>query len=276
MRQQQIHTGIGIFVFGAFILTCVSVFTFFNQYVKGKVETYVMFFNGSLNGLDASSSVMYRGVKVGGVRRIELIADKTSETVMIPVYVEFFVGKSFAKHGNPIKILINKGIVATISSSNLLTGTASIELVQGIKKHGPLKLSEFHGHTRFPTESFMDKNTAAADTMQALRKTLTDISGFLASKEMSDTMLAIRDAAISIKTATKSVREAASSVEEGALSLKSGAKSVDTFALLMDQQVPGVIRTFNDTLKEISKTAYSTRNLTDFLARHPESLLRGK
>lgn len=256
MKRDNLFLGIGLFVTGAFLLTGVLAFVFLNEYFQRRVETYVMFFKGSLQGLEASSAITYRGVKIGQVRRIELTANEAKTNVSIPVYTEFFVEKSFGQKDSPIEILIEKGLVASITSPNLLTGTASIELISDTKplpqKAGkPMHFSRyFHGYRIFPTEQDNDDepDNAAKDTLLTARKTLRDISKFINSKEFNDTVA----------------------------SIGSMAHSVEVLAKSLDDQAPQSLLYFNQTLQQITKTAFSTRSLTDYLSRHPESLLRGK
>lgn len=248
MRQERFYISIGIFVFGAIMLAMFGTIFLYSQYLHGKVESYVMFFKGSLNGLNVTSPITYRGVKIGEVKRIELTANKSRSNVAIPVYVEFFVEKSFVQHDDPIHILIDNGVVAMITSPNLLTGVASVELVDGPAPDKSKKITTFHGYNRFPTATSSDSATNASDTLKAAKKTLNDISNLIRSKEFKETISAV----------------------------KSMADSIDRLAVSLDHQVPGVLVYFNESMKEIAKAAYSTRNLTDYLARNPESLLRGR
>ena len=246
--NERTYMSICIFVFGAFILTMLGSFFIYTNYLQGKVETYVMLFKGSLNGLDITSPITYRGVKIGEVARIELTASKSK--VAIPVYVEFFIEKSFVQKNNPIRILIESGVVAQMSTPNIFTGTARIQLVQGKLKKGPTGTHRFHGYAMFPTESNLEDEheTSLNETLKTARKTFQDISAFVKSKEFQATLRTIQDT----------------------------ANSVDKLSTTLDNQVPGVLLYFSDSLKEFSRAAYSTRNLTDYLARHPEALLRGK
>ncbi len=50
-----------------------------------------MFFKGSLTGLEASSIVTYRGVRIGQVTAIEITENKAKSEVEIPVYVQFLL-----------------------------------------------------------------------------------------------------------------------------------------------------------------------------------------
>ena len=245
--NERTYMSIGIFVFGAFLLTLLGSFFIYTNYLQGKVETYVMLFNGSLNGLDITSPITYRGVKIGEVSRIELTASKSK--VAIPVYVEFFIEKSFVQKDNPIRILIESGVVAKMSPPNIFTGTARIQLIQGNTKPPPSPRRTFHGYSMFPTQSSPEEHDVSLnDTLKTARKTFQDISKFVQSKEFQATITTV----------------------------KSTADSIDKLATTLDNQVPGVLLYFSDSLREFTRAAYSTRNLTDYLARHPEALLHGK
>ena len=247
-NEQKIHTAIGAFVFGAFILSVCGMFFLYNQYLYGTVKSYVMFFKGSLNGLDVTSPITYRGVKIGQVERIELTANKNKSNVAIPVYVNFFVEKSFVQKDNPIDILIENGIVANISSPNILTGKANIELSPGTTKQLP-ELHTFHGYVMFPTENTSDNNdTLMNDALRTARKTLRDVSNFINSKELQDSIVAF----------------------------KNMANSFNNVAKIMTIQLPDSLTYFDNSLNKIIQSAQSIGNLTNYLSRHPESLLHGR
>jgi paraquat-inducible protein B len=262
MQQENTYVGIGLFIFGAVLLVILGGLFFYSEYQHGKKETYVMLFRGSLTGLDSNSPVTYRGVTIGKVKRIELTTNNSNSTVAIPVYVEFFIEKSFVQQRNPIQILINKNIVAEITSPNLLTGTAAIELVPAGPKQVPFKVKTFHGYLRFPTDSTISDDVKANDTFKTLRTTLEDISHFIKSKDLKDTLSSMTNMANSVNTLSvnmdKQVPKAVGYLDNGIFYFKEG------------------VQQFRESLQEFSKAAYSVRTLTDYLSRHPESLLRGK
>lgn len=249
MRQERFHIGLGIFMLGALLITLATSVTLYNQYLQGKIETYVMFFKGSLNGLEAGSPILYRGVRIGKVNRIELTANKSQTNVAIPVYVEFFVEKSFAQRNNPIKVLIGNGMVANITAPSLFTGKSTIKLSPADKKMGIIwKPTLYHGYARFPTQNVNEDAVSLNQALKTAEKSFKDISEFFNSKKLQD-MLS---------------------------SFTKMANNVETFAVDINSLIPSAIANFNQGLKSFSNAADSTRNLTDYLARHPESLLRGK
>ncbi|WP_420844640.1 MlaD family protein [Legionella cardiaca] len=220
---------------------------FYEEYKRAQVQTFVMFFKGSLKGLVATAPVTYRGVKIGEVKRIEITENKARNQVRLPVYIQFFVEKTFGFSQDPIRLLINNGYIANITKPNLITGVAEVELV---KSDSPrtFKQSYYRGYPIFPTRNTIEKYTTIDEALKAAQKTLEDISALVRSKEVRDTI------------------EAA----------KIMAESFDKLANNLNQNVPSVVAYLNQSLKQIANAAYSTQNLTDYLARYPESLLRGK
>lgn len=248
MLEDKRYTLIGFFISGAVLLLAIAGLFSYTQYLHGKVETYVMFFKGSLNGLEMKSPVIYRGVKIGEVKRIELTATKSNTNVSIPVYVEFFVEKSFVQRNNPIQILIDNNIKASIGAPNLLTGVANIELNKSEIKPKTTTTRRFRDTLIFPTEILNDDENNTADTFKAARKTLNDVSAFIRSKELKDMINGIQKM----------------------------SNNLSVLANTIDSRVPGTSKLIQETLSQWIKTGYNTQNLTDYLQRHPESLIRGK
>lgn len=247
MANEKFYARVGFFVAGAFILGFIGIVFIYDRYLHERVETYVMFFKGSLAGLEQNSPVTYRGVKIGEVRLVEVTENKTRTNVNIPVYVEFFVDKTFGKYGNPIRLLVQNGVVANITSPNILTGTASIELIQGEAKR-VTKASYYNGYAIFPTKKSELGGSNYNQALQSARQAFEDLSAFLKSKELHSTITAIRDM----------------------------SKSLTTLSANFNQQMPVSLAYFNNGFKQFSQTAYSAEILMDSLYRHPESLLRGK
>lgn len=247
MRQDRMYTLIGIFVAGAFIIFIYGTFFIYETYLKQEMETYVLFFKGSLDGLDARSSVTYRGVKIGEVSRIEITEDKLRNTVEVPVYVQFFVERTIGFKQNPIRVLINQGYIADISKPNLITGVASIELIQSDKPRDVYR-TYYNKYPVFPTTLVVEKYTSVDETLKVAQKTLEDISEFIKSEDM--------------QTMIKSINKM--------------SDSVDKLASELNQNVTPFMAYFAQSMEQVSKAATSTQNFMDYLSRYPESLLRGR
>ncbi len=228
-------------------LLAAGTYFLYKTYLLQKVETYVMFFKGSLQGLDARSSVTYRGVKIGEVSRIELTEDRAKKEVKIPVYVRFFVERTIGFKHNPISLLIQNGYIADISKPSLLSGVSNIELIEPETKQ-PFRKKYYNKHPVFPTTTVVEKYTTIDETLKVAQSSLKDFSQFIQSQE----------------------------VKEMIRSMDSMADSFNRLANRIDQNVTPFVAYFTQGMEDVSKAANSTQNFMDYLSQYPESLLRGR
>ena len=246
MRSEKFYTAIGLFVVGAIILLIMGSVFLYHEYVHSRAQMYVMFFKGSLKGLNSTTPVTYRGVKIGEVKLIEVTENKARDKVMIPVYVEFFVEKNFRFTQNPIHLLISNGYIAQVSKPNFITGVAEIELVLG-DAHHPKQIT-FHDYPIFPTRHTVEKSTSLDDSINSAKTTFDAIRTLVESKEVKELLKSTKDM----------------------------TENLDKLANNVDKYLPQSVIYFSQTMRKITDAASSTQNLTDYLSRNPESLLRGK
>jgi paraquat-inducible protein B len=123
---------------GAFVLGAVALIIF-GSIILGagkyfiKQPTFVMYFAGSVKGLNIGSAVVFKGVKVGTVTDINLQYNPDTKSVQIPVYVELdphsITGAQDKINTQDFfKLLIQQGLKAQLRQQSLLTGQLIIEL----------------------------------------------------------------------------------------------------------------------------------------------------
>ncbi len=297
MRQERLYTVVGLFVGGAISLTILIALYAYDAYVREKTESYVMFFKGSLSGIHVGSDVTYRGVKIGEIKRIELTEDATKTKIKIPVYVQFFVERAYVNKQSPTQLLVSKGYVATITRTNFITGVASIDIV---KSHVPQLQVEgtFRGYPIFPTTQTISEQTNLDAALKAAQEAFQDISNFVRSEKIRSAFDATKNMALSmdnlvsdlhrlipptfsnLNQSLKGLSVLASNLDHLMPPILTGVdhslKQVSNLAVNLDAIVPPTFNTFNQSMKDVSKAANSAQNLTDYLLRYPESLLRGK
>ena len=178
MRQERLYVLVGLFVGGAISLTILLGLYIYDEYLHEKVETYVMFFKGSLAGIHVTSDVTYRGVKIGEVKLIEIAEDPEKNRIRVPVYVQFFVERKFAGRQNPIQHLIDKGFVANISKPNFLTNVASIDLIKNPTTYRS-SLIPYKGYPIFPTNYKVEERVSLDDAFQSAKEAFENISIFI-------------------------------------------------------------------------------------------------
>ena len=88
MSKQANKTLIGIFVVGAVALVVAGVAIFGTGKFFSERHRLVMYFDGSVSGLNVGAPVVFRGVKIGTVTDIVLRADPADMSIQIPVFIE--------------------------------------------------------------------------------------------------------------------------------------------------------------------------------------------
>lgn len=137
MSKPVNKTLVGLFVLGAVALVVFAVALFGSGKFFVEKPKYVMYFPGSVNGLDIGSPIQFRGVKIGRVTGIFGSFDKNMD-VVIAVYVEYNpdsltipeeLKREAQRHRYPfIQRLIAKGLKAQLRMKSLITGQLYVAL----------------------------------------------------------------------------------------------------------------------------------------------------
>ncbi|MFO7749889.1 MAG: MlaD family protein [Desulfobacteraceae bacterium] len=136
MSKQANTTVIGGFVVGALVLAVAGIVFFGSGNFFSEKNRYVLFFDGSVQGLNVGSAVVFRGVKVGSVKEIRITTNTGNLTFSIPVLIEIedqrFVVKGENDSGlslqKQLNILINKGLRAQLEMQSMVTGQLLVNL----------------------------------------------------------------------------------------------------------------------------------------------------
>jgi len=170
MSKQANKTLIGAFVVSAIALLIICVAVFGSGKFLSKRQKYVMYFDGSVKGLQIGSPVTFRGVKIGEVTDIVLHFDPSQMQVLIPVYAEidpakFQTGHEKIKPYEYYKALLNKGIRARLEMQSFVTG----QLVVGADFYPNTPLRLVGLDKRYP------EIPTIPTTMEELQKTIQDL-----------------------------------------------------------------------------------------------------
>ena len=219
----------------------------------------VMYFNESIKGLSIGSPVVYEGVQVGKVVDIQILTDPRTWEFSIPVYVHFdeagdISGLAFEREMTRHQILlmlINKGLRARLGTQNYLTGQLMIELL--MLPNTPINMhleGVIKGAFEIPT-------------------VLSPFAGL--TKDFNE--LPLRDIVERINNVLKNFEEQLPVI------LPNMASFSQKLNGYVSKSAPQTAQTFNQldaTLKDVGAAAKSVKNLTDYLERHPDALLKGK
>jgi len=134
MSNKSSTTLIGAFVVAAVVLAMAGIIIFGGGKFLSKTKTYVMYFEGSLNGLSVGAPVVWRGVKIGQVTDIHLLYDPEALKASIPVFVKVNQEKFFLPAGqvwketdvDDLPMLIERGFGAQLQMQSFVTGQLQI------------------------------------------------------------------------------------------------------------------------------------------------------
>ncbi|MDT8998810.1 MlaD family protein [Paucibacter sp. APW11] len=137
MRKRHGHPALlGLFVVSALMVLFVGVFVTAGGKLFGGKERVVMYFNGSIYGLQVGAPVVFRGVRLGSVSSIGVAYDRSHNEVTIPVLAELdsdMLGSLSGEQragmlGASMSGLVERGLRAQLAMQSLLTGQLYIDL----------------------------------------------------------------------------------------------------------------------------------------------------
>ena len=315
MSKNASKTLIGAFVLGAIALAVVAVMIFGSGKFFSKRPVYVMFFEGSVKGLNEGSPVNFRGVKIGSVKDIELKFDAKGLVFLIPVYVEIdpakVTGSKSTIGGAEVwEELIQKGLRAQLELQSFVTGQLMINVdffpgkparYVGMDKRYPeiptvpspldelLKTAE-----QLPLKELFDKllksiegiervanSPQIGSSLESLSEGLKESRKILAKidREIGPTMANLKETSDSIKAFADKSQLVPAVLEKTLATAQSSLRQAEkTFVsvqrLASDNSV--IVYQIDNALDEVAKASRSVRSLSDYIYRHPESLIKGK
>jgi len=136
MSKQANPAAIGAFVVGAISLVCVAILIFSSFQFMTPKDRFVVFFEGSVNGLKVGAPVKLKGVQIGHVTDIQVQFNMDKSEVRTPVYLLVDLSQVNFETSDSRDIsfdltyesLIRHGLRAQLQSQSLLTGQLYVEV----------------------------------------------------------------------------------------------------------------------------------------------------
>lgn len=261
----------GMFVLAGLLIFFASLLMINKDRLFSHSIKYVLYFQGSIKGLNIGSPVVFNGVPIGRVVRISLITDVETTEIHIPVYIETnensFILKSAKKpHKDDIREftdkMIAKGLRAKLENQSLLTGQMMIGL-----SYYPGTPVNLHNHNskiiEIPTLPSIGESFLQTVQKLPLRDMVMDMNALL------------KEADKLVKSINRDAPDVMRDVSALTHSLSQVAKKTETALESFDADSRTMLD-LNKMLRDFSAAAQSLRNWSDYLERHPEALIRGK
>ena len=136
MSNKPNKTLVGAFVVGAIVLLVIGIAVFGSGKFFERTTKVVMYFEGSVSGLNIGAPVVIRGVKVGSIVDISLVYNHRDVSVEIPVIAEIEPDRiedvaedqAMPYKGSSTDMLIEHGFRAQLQLQSMVTGQLMVEL----------------------------------------------------------------------------------------------------------------------------------------------------
>lgn len=250
MSKKANPTLIGVFVLGAAALVVIGLLTWSSGVFAPARDRYVLFFSGSVKGLDIGAPVLIRGVRVGAVTDIQVqIEPDPAQLFSVPVFIQIEPERfTFAaitreelqelvlREGleDSIKPLVDAGLRGQLTLQSVVTGRLAVQL-----EYFPDRPAVFRGPGM---EGEIEEIPTITTPLQDIQQTLEDID----IKAIAEKVTSAVDAAERLLNSP----ELASSIK----SLDQTLKSVDALAQQLTKESEVVSNNLETTLKQGDKT----------------------
>jgi paraquat-inducible protein B len=241
------------------------------------LQPYVMVFKESVRGLTSGAPVDFRGVTIGEVVAIDLDYDPATKEISVPVKVLVNASRLSTRRGAPasgrtlapaetkafLDSLIQRGLRGQLRTGNLLTQQLYIAL--DLFPATPKAAIDWN---KTPPEL-----PTTTGSLQELQVTLAAIAKKL-EKVPFDTIG--EDLQHTLRNANKLIQQLDSeTAPEIRAALTDARRTLNAIEATMAADSP-LQHDAHEALRDISRAAKSFRVLSDYLERHPESVIRGK
>jgi len=134
MNKKISPTLIGAFVVGAMVLLVVAVIAFGSGQLFRQTKEFVLYFDGTVNGLHIGAPVKFKGVEIGAVKNIVLQLED-SQVNKIPVIIEIDLKKLTSRGATGViaedreafrKAIVEQSLRAQLRTESIVTGVLYI------------------------------------------------------------------------------------------------------------------------------------------------------
>lgn len=269
MNAQKYRTTVGAFVLGGISLLALGFIVLGGGRLFSNDMQYVLYFDGSVSGLSTGAPVVFRGVPMGSVTRINLVANTKDSNVTIPVYIRIDEQSFVRARGSApisesvgeeiVRRMVQRGLRARLQLQSLITGQYRIEL--DFFPGTPAVFRSGTPDTEIPTiPSPIDtlQTTLAQLPLESMAHALEAILQSLAHSLADDSL------GRGLKAFTRTFEEVEDVLKNSSMrqNAESILKKLNTAASTVEGQMPGTFVTLRAALESMSLAADQLRVVT--------------
>lgn len=262
MKEENNKARVGAFVMGGLILLVFGLIALGGVKIFSKDINYVLYFEGSVSGLGIGAPVMFRGVPLGNVIKINMAIDTRNQSITIPVYIRIDE-KSIERIGGVpvtddmreeiVRRMVRQGLRARLQLQSLITGQYRVDL--DFFPGTPARYHTTDVSTELPTlPSAMDElqrtltRLPMEEMVATFKKALQGVADLVSSEDLRMTVHAARrtfENAEALLAEFRPLRE----------DIQRAAASFDAASAALAAQVPEAGESFRAGMRDLASAA---------------------
>lgn len=266
-------------------------------------DYYILKFNSSVRGLSIGAPVEFRGFPFGEVVDIGLEADWDKKEINIVVKIEVepqrldqLAEKDLGPGKEPadaLKMMVSNGLRAQLQTGNIITGSLFVA-IDVFESADPASIIVHDDIIELPT---------IPASMAEITSNVTELLANLSKVPVEDIGSSLLNTINNFKTTGDGINKIiySDSLKKSIDSLNQSMENIQRLTTRLEQKLPPAIDSVSEqtiatlgqieklaasdspivfelkqALTQFAKTAQSIKKLTDYLEKHPESLIQGK
>lgn len=280
MNKKISPTLIGAFVVGALALVVAAVLILGSGKLFLHSRDFVLYFEGSVNGLRVGAPVKFKGVEIGAVKRILLQLGSDMSVQRIPVIIRVDAEKITKRGGEGAavtdpevgKALIDQGLRGQLQMESFVTGLLYIGLdfFPDTPAHFVQSSQNVNQYQEIPTipsifEQAQDAIGRIVTRLEkvdfqalltSLEQTSKGVNSMVNSPELKGSLQALQKAVPKLEETIVSVRDAARTLDQNFTGLSADLKQTST-------ETRAAVKQAGETMKEAEATLANVKGLID-------------
>jgi phospholipid/cholesterol/gamma-HCH transport system substrate-binding protein len=280
MNKKISPTLIGAFVMGALGLLVVAVIAFGSGQLFRKTKNFVLYFDGSVNGLHIGAPVKFKGVEIGSVTDILLQLNQDMQVSKIPVIIEIDLKKMTSRGASGAvaeqqeafqQAIHDRGLRGQLRTESLVTGVLYVAL--DFFPGTPINLvQQPNGDNKYPEiPTVPTALEQAQDAISQIIKKLEEIDFKGLIKSLSETISGVDQLVNSpaVKSTLRQLDQTMPKIDAAVVSFNKLANDVDgKFSSLSDN-----LGQTSDATRQAMKQAENTLKQTDAALKAAEGAM---
>lgn len=276
MTPKAYKTMVGAFVIGGLCLFISGIILLGGGRLFNESLEYTLYFDGSVSGLAIGAPVVFRGVPMGSVTKISLVANLRDSNVTIPVTIRIddksFIranGESLSEslQAQVIHRMVERGLRARLQMASLITGQYRVEL--DFFPHTPMNFRSPNPDTEIPTvPSPIDTLQRALNRlpieniMDSITNILRNLTEAVGNGQLKTAIAEITTAFNEIRTTFGDIRNmlGKSSIFK---TMENSLGQVDAATRAVGKELPQVMQSIKQALDSFARAAEQLRKVGD-------------